>query len=461
MDKKTSQTPIIVTVGQVSRTMDLILGRWPKDDLRRPDKLALLNDFSASVQPGKNWGGLIGSYTEATKDIPATEDSPERLRAAMRLVPAVRGAAIPVGTRITEWPEAHELLNSPPLLDKEIANGCLGLPGGENVVGVCLRVIETQSLAQFDLDPILLLADQETVFTSAVDLHEAPPTFLASMYRVLAKVSQLHWWQLLQAHGVSQGYLVFGPAHCIGLIPLSTFDTLGEGGLIDRLHEDAIHIVADPHNDDPRFRTDIIEMAKLIGQVLPELAGYWSEGADGPFRLDVNVEVPAQPIIGAPLADLPAEMPDHDILCRVSTRGKWTVPDIGNVTWSAKTLGHGLGEALNFALRAQGLERESKVYLLARVHQSEKRPDLTNTMASAWQTIIQDHGALRPWSLPDAAAQEKFRRDIEAWLRMEMRMQFLPEASMPKKSFEMIARQPSYLNRTHWERARALFGLAA
>ena len=99
MDKDKSQTPIVVTFGQISRAVDRIIARWPKADPDRPDKQALLNDFAASVQPGKNWGSILASCITAEQIALVPNGSPARLRKAVADLKSLPVSAIAVGAR--------------------------------------------------------------------------------------------------------------------------------------------------------------------------------------------------------------------------------------------------------------------------------------------------------------------------------------------------------------------------
>ena len=432
MDKNKSQANIVVTAGQISQAVDRIIARWPKDDADRPEKQAFLNDFAASVQPGRNWGSLVANCLTAAKVSPSQNETPARLRKAIAGLKSLPVSATAVGARVTEYKNAQELLDSPSLLDINIADACLDLPGGGNVVGVCLRVIETQSWAQFEFDPILVVEDEGEVITMNVDLHAAPSALLAALYRIMERASRLQWWSFLQSHGLSQAYLVFGPAHCIGLIPWGAFDMLAKEERIDRHHSNAVQLIANPHSDVANYRTDIIEMAGMVARILPELAYYWTEGADGPFRLDLDVKEPIKATFGAPLPGLPTDLPPHGFLARTSSRSKWLTSQSDKAALLPLYLDHGLGEALHFALRAIGLNDEKGIFLLARVHQTKPGRPMTQSIAENWQVVALQDGALRAWSLEDPDAQKSFRLNFEAWLREESKMTVLPESSMPK-----------------------------
>lgn len=461
MDKDKSRVAITATAGQISQAADRIMARWPKDDVSRPEKLAILNDFAASVRPGTNWGGLVEKCRGAAKDSHSEAESAARLRKIVANVKSLSGTATAVGARVTEFADAQGLLDSPSMLTSQVADACLDLPGGGNLVGVCLRVFETQSWAQFEIDPVLVIEESGEVVTMNVDIHDTPAALLAALYRIMERASQLQWWSFLQSHGLSQAYLVFGPAHCVGLIPWGAFDLLSKGKPIDRHHRDAVLLIADPASDAPDHRTDIIKMAGLVARILPDLTYHWSEGADGPFRLELDLREPIKTNQGDPLADLPTELPTHGFLARTSSRSKWITSHSDKAVSLPLHLDHGLGEALHFALKAIGLSDERSLILYARVNRSRPGKAFSGFISDDWQVLILHDGALRSWSVAEPEAQKSFRRNFEAWIKVESNITVLPDRSMPKGSVDVIVQQPSYLNTTHWDRARVLFGLVS
>ena len=443
--------------------MDRILGRWPagKSEGRRVEKMALLNDFAAVASPGRNWGALLATLSEPARIPQVGTPQVTQLRQALDESRKPDSDAHPIGARLTPFKDADALLRNPVLLTEEGAEACLETPREGCIIGICIRAIETQSRAQLEIDPLIILEIDGVVQVESLEEMQPTDQQLATIFRVFSSAGKPMWSGYLGLEGLGDAYLVFAPLRCIGVIPVDLLrKRLTAPDAVDRLDGDAVRIIADIDGD-PTAAWEVIRMTHVIGAALKEMSYLWSEGAGEDFRLDLDVSLPIQLITREIIPDLPDDDAGHYPWARAHGSSEWKNDGRETSGLKAHQAAHTLGQALTMALRAEGITCDEATCLLVKMDENNPGKKFQRRIARDWKIVRFEGDGFRGLDI-EIEARDRFRRNVEAWFCESSYTTMIDAADLRKKdAFEVIAPGAGYVHGSDWEKARGLFDIAS
>lgn len=462
MNKKTSQTRITATAADISRVMDRILKRWPKQEgtaPRRDEKQALLNDFAAEVMPGKNWGGLLASAGETSIPSDVSTGRRERLKTILSELLAPSPDAVPIGARTTWHEGARQLVEMPVMLDEELAAVCLKDDGMGILLGVCLRVIQTRTAAQIEIEPLLLYQNQDFASAVFLDVPGASHELASLLYRQMSAASGVLWSDYLADQGINDAYLVFTPAHAVAVVPIELLrDRLLMNSGVRKMDALAIRFIADLEAR-PDAVSDMEIVARLLSEVLPDMSLAWSDGADHDFKVVPDVSPPLQALVGDLIAGLPKQRSRNGFWSRKSPDADWMLA-AGDLSSSLEgTSLYPLSQALMLALRAEGATAPGGLSVHAVIDKGHRSTGSGEVISMNWQVVVFENGGYRPWTLTDADAMYRLRSNVEAWLGRRPSTRLAPHSELTDEAIEVLAEAAEVIHGRDWEHAVALFGI--
>lgn len=443
-----------VTADQLRLIADRISRRWPDVD-KRVSKQSLLNDIAAVLCPGKNWGGLL-----AELESPATSPQGDKGGALRRLLEGLRRPApdaLPVPARVARPGERVELLDPPQLMSEEFAEAFYRFAGEKSVLGVCLRMHEDLAGISLDVDPLLLVEERGAISAIShrhVDLSDAQR---GALLRLASDIALYEWGEVLSEEGWSGAFLVAGPARCLGLVPLSMLGALS-GAASESFGAEAEHsvlLLADIE-DDPSGAADTVLLANLIGRSLRSLSGFWGDGAGRELRLDLNISPALEETLGPWVEGPGGDVPRHGYWMRGRLATEWS-NDRYHEDINADYFAHHVGEALQLALKSEGIDTAHSLFARIRIHEAGRAKTFRASFSQEVQILALKEGRFCEWSVSDPQALRRVVLNIGTWLDSASHHSVMPTSAMPKGSLELLAPRSWRLNTRHFERARKAF----